>query len=519
MGEKGHDAGSVQIAIDGAAGVGKSTIGARLAERLGYLYIDSGAFYRTLTLLALRQGIGTDDEAALLALIDRSPIRITHPTIADGRQYSVFAGDDAEDLAPSLHSLDVTRNVSAVARIPAVRAALIARMREMANAHNVVMVGRDIGRVVLPNATLKIALTAPADERARRRHADLVDALGDGAPALSQVLDDIEARDRKDAAQMELAVDAIAVENRDGQLDNAVQRISALLDDALRRRTPTGMPADAPALVATSAATVTSAATAASHASASRREGAYVAPKVSAPREHHWDGVAHPIGYRIVQRFAGLVFPLFFKLRVEGMENVPGTGGAMLASNHVAWIDIPLVAYPLARITHYMAKIELFQIPVLGWIIGFCGAFPVRRGEGDRESLRIADRLLGEGELVAIFPEGHRTGGALIRGLPGVALIALRANVPVVPVAIVNSAAVFRKGHILIRRPTVTVRYGAPFLLTKSGARHTKGDVERGIDDIMTHIAALLPAEYHGVYAEHIAAARQPSAIPASTGD
>lgn len=510
MGDESHDAGSVQIAIDGAAGVGKSTIGARLAERLGYLYIDSGAFYRTLTLLALRRGVPTDNEAALLALIDAAPIRITRPTIADGRQYSVFAGDDAEDLAPSLHSLDVTRNVSAVARIPAVRATLIARMRDMANAHNVVMVGRDIGRVVLPDATLKIALTAPANERARRRHTDLVEALGDDAPALSQVLDDIEARDRKDAAQMELADDAITVENRDGQFDAVVERICALLNEALRRRVSVGAPVATPVSAMPVSAAVESA-----RQRAISREGAYVAPKVKASRDHHWDGRSHPIGYWIIRWAAGCIFPLFFKLRVEGLENVPHSGAAMLASNHVAWIDIPLVAYPVPRITHYMAKIELFQTPILGWIINICGAFPVRRGEGDRESLRTADRLLGEGELVAIFPEGHRTGGKLIRGLPGVALIALRANAPVVPVAIINSAAVFRKGHIIIRRPTVTIRYGAPFMLAKSGARHTKDDLERGIDNIMTHIAGLLPPEYHGIYAEQVAVAAQSTTLPA----
>ncbi len=405
MGDEG--AGFAQIAMDGAAGVGKSTIGERVARQLGYLYIDSGAFYRALTLLALRRGVSPDDEAALLALIAAAPIRITHPIVTDGRQYSVFAADDGEDLAPELHSLDVTRNVSAVARIPAVRAALIARMREMANAHSVVMVGRDIGQVVLPAATLKIALTAPADERARRRHADLVAALGDGAPALAQVLDDIEARDHKDAAQMDLAPDAIVVENRDGQFDAVVARICALLAEALQRReSVTATPAVVPAVAPATATPVTPAPAAERRPRGAAREGAYVAPAVTTPRDTRWDGVASPTGYRIVRFIAALLFPLFFKLRVEGLENVPRSGSAMLASNHAAWIDIPLVAFPIARITHYMAKIELFQVPVLGWVIGFCGAFPVRRGEGDRESLRIADRLLGQGELVAIFPEG-----------------------------------------------------------------------------------------------------------------
>lgn len=490
-----------QIAIDGAAGVGKSTVGERVARRLGYLYIDSGAFYRALTLVAQRRGVSPDDEAALLALLEAHPIRITHP-VSSEYAYAAYMGDDSDDLAPSLHSLDVTRAVSTVARIPVVRAALIARMREMANAHSVVMVGRDIGKVVLPNASLKVALTAPPEERARRRHADLVAALGESAPPLTQVLDEIEARDQKDAGQMDLASDAVTVENRDGQLDAVVERICALLDEATQR---SAAPAAAPAVAAETSAS----------ARKRSREGAYVAPVVTAPKETRWDGTAHPFWYPFFRGLAGMIFPLFFKLRLEGRENIPTTGPVMLASNHVAWIDIPLVAQPLKRFTHYMGKVELFHTPVIGWIIGVCGAFPVRRGEGDRESLRTADRLLKSGEMVAIFPEGHRSGGALIRGLPGVALIALRADTPIVPVGIINSAAAFQKGHIFIRRPTLTVRYGKPFMLTKSGARHSKDDLERGIDEIMTHIAQLLPPEYWGPYADLVAAANQPAQLTA----
>lgn len=513
----GDESRTAQIAIDGAAGAGKSTVGEAVAQRLGYLYIDSGAFYRALTVMALRRGAPVDDEAALLALLAAAPIQITYPTVADGRQYTVLAG--GEDITPDIHTLAVAENVSAAARHPQVREALIAAMRAMAGAHNVVMVGRDIGLVVLPDATLKIALSAPPEERARRRHADLVADMGEEAPGLDRVLADIEARDARDARQMTLAADAVPVENPDGQFDAVVDKIIALLNERLAARAPAAIaaaPAPPEPPATTEAPEPPAAVKAAEAAAKSRatREGAYVAPKVTASREVAHDGTATPWFYRLARGIVAFVLPILLKLRVEGLEHVPTSGPVMLASNHAAWIDIPLVSLRVPRITHYMAKIELFQARVLGGIIRLLGAFPVRRGEGDRESLRTALRLLGQGEVVVIFPEGHRSGGAMIRGLPGVALIALRANAPIVPVAIINSPAVFRKGQYLFRRPTVTVRYGEPFKLNEGGGRYSKEDVERGGEEIMTRIAALLPPEYRGVYAEAVEAmqARETSA-------
>ncbi|HEX9038555.1 MAG TPA: (d)CMP kinase [Ktedonobacterales bacterium] len=517
MGDESREGQTAQIAIDGAAGAGKSTVGEAVAGRLGYLYIDSGAFYRALTVVALRRGVPVEDEAALAALIAAEPIQITRPTIADGRQYTVLAG--GEDITPEIHTLPVAGNVSAVARHPKVREALIAAMREMADKHNVVMVGRDIGLVVLPGATLKIALSAPPEERARRRHADLVEDMGESAPELERVLADIEERDHRDAGQMTLAADAVPVENRDGQFEAVVDQIVALLETRLAPRAEAATQEAAtqvvtvPAVTAEPSAHIAPAAQVA-HVTQGKprganREGAYVAPKVTASRAVTHDGTATPSFYTLMRAVATVIFPALFKLRIEGGEHVPASGAVMLASNHAAWIDIPLLSFAVPRITHYMAKVELFTLPVIGGMIRLLGAFPVRRGEGDRESLKNAVRLLKEGEIVNIFPEGHRSNGQLIRGLPGVALIALMADAPVVPVAIINSRAVFH-GF----RPTVIVRYGEPFMVARSGARSTKDDVERGGDEIMTRIAELMPPEYRGVYAEAVAAreaARQTS--------
>lgn len=523
--QAGQRSQTAQIAIDGAAGAGKSTVGEAVARKLGYLYIDSGAFYRALTAMALRTGTSVEDEAALLALLAARPIVITRPdpaTASDGRQYTVLAG--GEDITPEIHSLRVSERVSAVARHPQVRAQLIEAMRAMAAAHDVVMVGRDIGLVVLPDATLKIDLRAPAEERARRRHAELVAGLGADAPDLDRVLADIEARDARDASQMALAPDALPVENRDSQFDVTVEQIVALLQERLAAHAHAPNPA--PAAVAAHTAHVEARAAerealipadapAKPVPAHGAREGAYVAPKVTAGREVTHDGTVTPWVYNATRIVAGAIFAPLLKLRVEGVEHVPTQGAALIASNHASWFDIPMLSFPIKRVTHYMAKIELFTYFFVGWLVRGLGAFPVRRNEGDRESLKTALRLLKSGELVNIYPEGHRSDdGKLQRGLAGVALIALMADVPVIPTGIANSRAVLHREGQGLRRPTVTLRYGEPFKLAKSGAKHTKEDVERGIEEIMIRIALLLPPEQRGYYAE--AAAAREAAQPAN---
>lgn len=217
----------MQIAIDGPAGVGKSTIGERLARRLGALYVDTGAFYRTLTHVALREGIASDDAAGLAALAQRMDIAIVPPAVLDGRQYTVLVG--GADVTPELRSPTVDANVSRMSSPPAVRAALIERMRRMADEAAVVMVGRDIGTVVLPEADLKIYLTTSIEERAKRRHGDLVAKYGADAPSLDAVRDEIRRRDAIDAPNMRQAPDAEIINNDHLQADDVVDRIVKLL--------------------------------------------------------------------------------------------------------------------------------------------------------------------------------------------------------------------------------------------------------------------------------------------------
>ena len=221
------------IAIDGPAGSGKSTVGEQLARRLGYLYIDTGAMYRAVAWLALQKGVNITDEPALVALAQQSGIIISHPHIDDGRQYTVTV--HGQDVTWDIRSAEVTRIVSVVSSHKEVRAILIAQQREMARQHDgTVMVGRDIGAIVLPDADLKIYLTASLQERARRRYSELVERLGQNNPALPRmeaVLADIQRRDEIDHDNMLPADDAIVIVTDNLSVSQVLEVICSYLEE------------------------------------------------------------------------------------------------------------------------------------------------------------------------------------------------------------------------------------------------------------------------------------------------
>jgi CMP/dCMP kinase len=218
----------LQIAIDGPAGVGKSTVGERLAKQIHYLYLDTGAMYRALAWLALQRGIDLNDETTLGPLAETFDLDISLPDVADGRQYTVLV--DGRDVTWDLRSEAVDRAVSLVARQPAVRAAMRRRQQEIGERGGVVMVGRDIGTVVLPNAQLKISLQAPLEERARRRWLELR-AKQDSPPTFEEVLADVQRRDALDIAQSKPAPDAVIIQTDSLSVEQVIERIMELLHE------------------------------------------------------------------------------------------------------------------------------------------------------------------------------------------------------------------------------------------------------------------------------------------------
>ncbi|MYD17544.1 MAG: 1-acyl-sn-glycerol-3-phosphate acyltransferase [Chloroflexi bacterium] len=179
-------------------------------------------------------------------------------------------------------------------------------------------------------------------------------------------------------------------------------------------------------------------------------------------------------------------------------------GAVIIASNHVSSADPAMMAsamYP--RSPRYMAKVELFQKePVLGYLFALSGAFPVRRGAGDRLAIREAERLLSEGAAVGMFPEGHRSDtGAMMQAHSGTALLALRSRAPVVAVGITGSERMRAGWRALFARTQVRMTASHPFVVQPAGRRITRDDIDRAHTTIMRAIAEQLPPAYRGVYA------------------
>lgn len=210
------------IAIDGPVAAGKTVVGRSLADNLGFNYLDTGNMYRAITWLAIKSNIPTGDEAALETLAKQNPIRITSP---EGDRVEI-AG---HNLGACLRTAEVTSQVSLVSQASGVRRALVAQQRALAGSGRIVMVGRDIGTVVLPGSELKIYLTASAQNRARRRWQELLDRGQDRE--FSLVLNETEERDRLDSQRedspLKPAEDAWVVDTSDLDAEQVVQLILA----------------------------------------------------------------------------------------------------------------------------------------------------------------------------------------------------------------------------------------------------------------------------------------------------
>lgn len=220
----------IAVAIDGPAGAGKSTIARAAAAQLGFVYVDTGALYRTIGLAVCRRGIDGTDVPGILTTLPEIQVGLTYQ---DGAQYVLLDGEDVSD---AIRTPQISTYASQVSSVPEVRAYLLDLQRDLARRQSVIMDGRDIGTVILPDAKVKIFLTASPEKRAARRCAELREKGQD--VTVEGILADMERRDALDAsravAPLKQAEDAVLVDTSDLTLEQSIEAVLTVIRDKMK---------------------------------------------------------------------------------------------------------------------------------------------------------------------------------------------------------------------------------------------------------------------------------------------
>ena len=367
----------IRIAIDGPGGAGKSSVAKSVAKQLGIIYVDTGALYRTIGLYMLNNGIDPKDAPRVSAALPDFTLELK---FIDGKQTVLL---DGEDVGDRIRTPEASMAASAVSAIKEVREYLLDTQRSIAAKNSVIMDGRDIGTVILPDAEVKIFLTASPEARAKRRHSELL-AKGQSV-TYEQVYNEMVERDKNDStrdiAPCVQANDAVLLDNSDLDLEGTV---AAVLEIVKKKR---------------------------------------------------------PVNrfYKNLHIVLAPLFRFFMRIHVHGLENVPNDGAIMFCANHMAAKDPIMIAAACKRPITFIGKKELFKVPVLGWLIKKLGAIPLDRGGKDIGAIKTSVEVLKNGGALAIFPQGHRYPGENPATTPtknGAALISYRSGCDVLPVCI-----------------------------------------------------------------------------------
>ena len=367
----------IRIAIDGPGGAGKSTVAKEVAKKLGIIYVDTGALYRTIGLYMLNNGIDPKDKETVAENLHNFSLELK---FVDGKQVILL---DGEDVGDKIRTPEASMAASDVSAIKEVREYLFETQRNIAKTNSVIMDGRDIGTVILPDAEVKIFRTASSEARAKRRYNEL---LKRGQNVMyEQVYSEMVERDKNDStraiAPCVQAKDAILIDNSKLDFDGTVKKVLKVI-------------------------------------------------KKYKPKKNF---------YARVQRFYSPLLRSLLKIEVKGIENVPMTGPIMVCPNHIAAHDPIVIGYTCPRQLTFLAKKELLKVPVLGRLVRKLGAITIDRASSDVSAIRATVNVLKKDGALAVFPQGHRFPGVdldLAQAKNGVGMIAYRSKCTVVPVFI-----------------------------------------------------------------------------------
>ncbi|MFH1860118.1 MAG: (d)CMP kinase [bacterium] len=457
------------ITIDGPAGVGKSTVSKAIAKRLGLRHIDSGAIYRAITYKVLTEvsdqetsndpltpkfqipnpklngNIGSEDDVVAIA----RQIRIEYKT-SDDRSAASRIVIDGADVTSQIRSQDVTKHVSTVAAYKGVRDVVIDILRRLAADSSVVMEGRDIGSVVLPDADFKFYLDATLQERAQRRYKEL--KRKDPNVELYKIQLEINKRDKQDSSRKiaPLIIDPCAT-----YIDTSVLTLKEVISLVMRKIN-----------------------------SVLRMDSMVFFNSSN-------------LFYYMVCFVLRLGYTKYLGFNIQGLENIPATGGVLLVCNHLSYLDPPAVAVSLPRQASYIARSSLFKIPLMGWLLKRLNAHPINRDGVDRNAFKKVMALLNNGKICLAFPEGTRSKtGQLQPAKPGIGMIISMAKnngirFSVIPCKISGSDKAFPPGAKWFKRHPIKLCYGKPIDLSDLLAEQDKYTYQAIADRIMEHIGRL----------------------------
>lgn len=400
----------MQIAIDGPAGSGKSTVAKKIAEKLNIIYIDTGAMYRAITLK--------------LKDIDKKYYQeACNNTNIEFINNKIFL--DGKDVSSQIRSEEISKLTSDISKIDFVRKKLVSIQKEIADKNSVVMEGRDITTVVLPDADYKFYLNASPEIRAKRRTLQLKEK---GLNAdYEAILRDIKKRDNNDIKRenspLKVADDAIVIDSSNLTAEESIEKILSYI---------------------------------------------------------RWNM------YRFLKIILYVVFKLLYRVEIVGIENIPKENNLIVAGNHKSNLDPVFVSVFFKRHIYWMAKKELFNNKLFGAFLKKLGAFPVAREEVDIKAIKTSLRHIKNGQVLGIFPEGTRVKKKNLDIIKqGTALIAHKSKALILPLYIEGNYIPFKKMKLIYRKPVDLSSLGKIKneeyeLISKDIMRRVYGDKEIG---------------------------------------
>lgn len=424
------------VAIDGPAGTGKGTVTKILSKKLGLINIDTGATYRCVTLDMINKKIKIEELDKIKELLETIQIEFKNE---NGNQLVFLNG---EDVTKKIRSAEVSDLVSQVSSIKEVRLKMVDLQRKMAEGKDVIMEGRDIGTYVFPTAEVKIYLDADLEERAKRRFKQNKEN-GIDIP-YDEILESIRTRDendkKKEMGALKVAHDAEVIDGTSMSIEEVVNAIESIIKKKKKE--------------------------------IKLQEKIYKVRK-----ETKWKKIVR----KTVKIILSTVYKIAFRVKITG--KVPESGGYIICCNHINYLDAAAIVLFNKRKVNFVAKEDLFTHGILMWLGHLFDAIPIKRDMQDIDAMKRCLKVLKNGELLGIFPEGTRKGMEKnMKAKNGAAFMSIKSKVKVIPVGIHGTFKPFSK---------VYVNYGEPIDITN----FTKENLDEATDIIMNNIVMLTKKE------------------------